>query len=124
MQEKGSHPSQTSNKKGPTLGPDSPLPMTEQLRYWTIQFSLSQLSHVNVQTALTHQLRLLEDGTMFRAVLDEMIAEQRPQPVSHEEDDCYICKGKRNPTKEEVINHLTAQPADFIFPETIEREAD
>jgi hypothetical protein len=63
----------------------SPLSLPEQLRVLTIQFSLQDLSPVNVRAALEMQLRLLEGPTMFRGVLDEMIDERRPRPDSHDD---------------------------------------
>jgi hypothetical protein len=71
-----------SELTGPTLGTASRLSLADQLRVLTIQFSLQDLSPVNVRAALEMQLRLLEGPTSFRQVLDEMIDEQRPRPGS------------------------------------------
>lgn len=74
----------TSLLGSPTLGPNGTLPLSEQLRWMTLQWSLHLLDSATVTRALQLQLKLLEDGTMFRAVLDEMIEEQQPHLDSPE----------------------------------------
>ena len=87
--------SESESKTRPTLGPDSPLTLSEQLRYLTLQFSLKEMSTVGVVHALELQLKLLEPETIFVSVLQSMIDERRPQLDSLEDE--YSSGGEEIP---------------------------